>query len=93
MAAIITLSLKKEDIDNFPKSAIYEGKSTYYNLSVIINDDNDKFGQNVSVTAAQTQEEREAKKPKVFVGNGKVVWVKGDIKTAKSLEGSSDDAF
>jgi hypothetical protein len=93
MAAIITLSLKKEDIDNLPKGAIYEGKNTYYNLSVVVNDENDNYGQNVAVTAGQSKEERDAKAPKKYVGNGKVVWVKGNIQTAKSLEDSSDDVF
>lgn len=93
MAAIITLSLKKEDIDNLPKSAIFEGKSTYYNLSVVVNDENDKFGQNVSVIAAQSEDERKAKTPKKFVGNGKVVWVKGDIKLAKDLNEKKDEPF
>lgn len=95
MPAIIAISLTKEELDKFPKTAIYEGKKTYYKISVIVNDENDKFGQNVSVVAEQTAEERAAKAPKTYIGNGKVVWVKGDIKTAKVLGESSskDEAF
>jgi hypothetical protein len=95
MPAIIAISLTKEQLDSFPKTAIYEGKKTYYKMSVIVNDENDKFGQNVTVTAEQTAEERSAKAPKVFIGNGKVVWVKGDIKTSKELSesGSKDEPF
>ena len=34
---------------------------------------------------AQSKEEREAKTNKTYIGNGKVVWTDGNIKTARDL--------
>jgi hypothetical protein len=41
---------------------------------------------NVSFTDSQTQEEREAKKPKTYLGNGKVVWNDNKIVNATKTE-------
>ena len=43
--------------------------------TISINDRLDNFGQNVGEWIAQTKEEREAKKERNFVGNGKVVYI------------------
>lgn len=73
MAQIISVSI---DLNKLDKSRIVEGKngSKYYNLSVIVNDEKDQYGNDVSVTTAQTKEEREAKAQRTFVGNGRVIW-------------------
>jgi hypothetical protein len=81
MSAIINVSLR---LDALPKEKFVSGKDgkVYYNFTVSVNDEPNQFGQNVSLTDSQTQEEREAKKPKVYLGNGNVVWTNGEIKTA-----------
>ena len=81
MSAIINVSLR---VDKLPKEKFVSGKdgAVYYNFTVSVNDEANQFGQNVSLTDSQTQEEREAKKPKVYLGNGNVVWTNGEIKTA-----------
>jgi hypothetical protein len=81
MSAIINVSLR---VDKLPKEKFVSGKdgAVYYNFTVGVNDEANQFGQNVSLTDSQTQEEREAKKPKVYLGNGNVVWTNGEIKTA-----------
>ena len=45
--------------------------------------DETRYGNNASVTISQTQEEREAKKPKQYIGNGKVVWTDNKIVLAE----------
>ena len=45
--------------------------------------DETRYGNNASVTISQTQEEREAKKPKQYIGNGKVVWTDNKILLAE----------
>ena len=70
MATLINFSLKQED-----------GTYKYYTAS--INDQLDKFGNNVAITLQQTKEQREAKEKKVYVGNGKVAWTDGKIQVAK----------
>ncbi len=81
MSAIINLSLR---VDALPKEKFVQGKDgkVYYNFTVSVNDDSNQWGQNVSATDSQTKEEREAKKPKSYLGNGNVVWTDGNIKLA-----------
>ena len=43
-------------------------------LTIGINDEANNYGQNVIATISQSKEEREAKKPKYYVGNGKTFW-------------------
>ncbi len=94
MSAIISISIKKEDLDKIPSSAYIKGKTaSYLPLSIFINDDLDKFENNVSIQLSQTEEERKAKAPRTFLGNGKVVFVRGEVKTAKDIKaagGGSD---
>jgi len=81
MSAIMNVSLR---VDALPKEKFVSGKDgkVYYNFTISVNDEVNQFGQNVSLTDSQNQEEREAKKPKVYLGNGNVVWTDGNIKTA-----------
>tara|TARA_B110000196_G_C20744244_1_gene474619 strand:+ start:327 stop:623 length:297 start_codon:yes stop_codon:yes gene_type:complete len=89
MSAIIGLSVTKEQIAAIPDSKCHKGKNGHYvNLSVFINDEV-KYGNNVSLALGQTKEEREAKSPKTFLGNGKVLFLRDGIKTAKEIEESS----
>ena len=82
MSAIANVSLR---VDKLPKEKFVKGKdgAVYYNFTVSINDEPNQFGQNVTITDSQTQEEREAKKPKNYLGNGSVVWTDGNIKAIK----------
>ena len=81
MSALINLSLR---VDKLPKEKFVSGKdgAVYYNFTIGVNDDSNQYGQNVSATDSQTKEEREAKKPKTYLGNGNVVWTDGNIKVA-----------
>jgi hypothetical protein len=81
MSALINLSLR---VDKLPKEKFVQGKdgAVYYNFTIGVNDDSNQYGQNVSATDSQTKEEREAKKPKSYLGNGNVIWTDGNIKLA-----------
>ena len=85
MSALINVSLR---VDKLPKEKFVVGKdgAVYYNGTISVNDEANQFGQNVSLTDSQTQEEREAKKPKTYLGNGKVVWSDGKITNATKQE-------
>ena len=98
MSAIISISIKKEDLDKLDPSAFIKGKSaTYIPLSIMVDDKQDKFGNSVSVQLQQSKEDREAKKPKVYLGNGKVVYVRGEVTVTKDLPAagaeSKDEPF
>ena len=91
MSALINLSLR---VDKLPKEKFVQGKdgAVYYNFTIGVNDDSNQYGQNVSATDSQTKEEREAKKPKTYLGNGNVVWTDGNIKVAdKKVEVTKED--
>ena len=91
MGSLINLSLR---VDKLPKEKFVSGKdgAVYYNFTIGVNDDTNQFGQNVSATDSQTKEEREAKKPKTYLGNGNVVWTDGNIKLAdKKVEATAKE--
>lgn len=47
-------------------------------ITISLSDQTNNFGQNVSAYVAQTKEQREAKKPLFYVGNGRTFWSKGE---------------
>jgi hypothetical protein len=81
MSAIINYSLR---VDKMPKEKFVAGKdgAVYVNLTMSINDET-KFGNNAAVFVSQTKEENQEKKPKNYLGNGKVVWNNGTIVNAE----------
>jgi len=66
MSALIKINIRKED-------------GTYVNYMGSISDNFDLNGNNIKFFEMQTLEEREQKKPKNYVFNGKVVWTDGVI--------------
>ena len=76
MSSIINFSLKNAD-------------GSYSNYTMSVNDTQDKYGNNVAITIAQSKEEREAKKPKIYLGNGKVTWTDGKIVKAEYVENTT----
>jgi len=76
MASIIKTSINLNEI---PKDKIIVGKKgKYLPITITINDEVDQFGNQGPVVVAQTKEERDAKNPKVYLGNVQVVWTNGD---------------
>ncbi len=91
MSALINVSLR---VDKLPKEKFVQGKdgAVYYNFTVAVNDESNQWGQNVSLTDSQTKEEREAKKPKFYLGNGNVIWTNGTIQLAdKKVEDNAKE--
>jgi hypothetical protein len=76
MASIIKANINLNEI---PKDKIYKGKKgNYLGITITINDEVDNYGNQGPVVVEQTKEEREAKAPKVYLGNVKVVWTNGE---------------
>ncbi len=84
MSALINFSL---DVAALPKEKFVAAKNgkVYINLTMSVNDET-RYGNNTGVYVSQTQEEREAKKKKSYLGNGKVVWNNGSILNAEREE-------
>ena len=87
MATIINASI---DVTKIDRTKLIKDK--YLNLSIIVDDKNDKFGNNVSITLSQSKEERDAKAPKTYMGNGKVVWGLGKLEESKNVITSEDNS-
>ena len=75
MASIIKASI---NLNQVPKDKIINGKKgKYLPITITINDEVDQFGNQGPLMVEQSKEEREAKVPKVYLGNVKVVWTNG----------------
>tara|TARA_R100001086_G_scaffold131067_2_gene68043 strand:+ start:3721 stop:3999 length:279 start_codon:yes stop_codon:yes gene_type:complete len=81
MATLVSASL---DVTKIKKQKLKDGK--YLNITVSINDNTNKYGQNVGVYETQSKEERERDEKKNYVGNGKVVWTDGNVELAQKDE-------
>ena len=76
MASIIKASI---DVNKIPKDKIFVGKKgKYLPITITINDEIDQFGNQGPVVVEQAKEERDAKAPKTYLGNVKVVWSNGN---------------
>ena len=75
MAGIIKTSI---NLSNIPKDKIIVGKKgKYIPISISVNDEPDQFGNQGPVVVDQSKEERDAKAPKTYLGNCRVVWTNG----------------
>jgi|TARA_R100000781_G_scaffold113589_1_gene82380 hypothetical protein len=85
MASILKTSI---NLNMIPKDKIIVGaKGKYLPISITINDEVDQFSNNGPVIVEQTKEEREAKEPKTYLGNVKVVWTNGqNVEPAPRLD-------
>ena len=77
-------------VDKLPKEKFVKGKdgAVYYNFTFSIADET-RYGNNVSAFELQSKEERDAKKPKDYLGNGKIFWTDGKISVAEREEAES----
>ena len=76
MASIIKTSI---DLNKIPKDKIYVGKKgKYLPITITLNNEPDQFGNQGPVVVEQSKEERDAKAPKTYLGNVKVVWTDGN---------------
>jgi len=76
MASIIKANI---DLTKVPKDKVFVGKKgKYLPITITLNDELDQFGNQGPVVVEQTKEEREAKAPKTYLGNVKVVWTNGE---------------
>lgn len=73
MSRIIGASI---DLAKLKTAKIVQGKNgaEYVNITIIVNDEANQWGKDVSISLEQSKEEREAKAQKTFVGKGKTVY-------------------
>ena len=86
MGALSELYFKKDVLEKMVEVLNVKGEKGI-SITISQNDETNDYGQNVSAWVAQTKEQQEAKKPKFYVGNGKVFWISdGGVKKAVKVE-------
>ena len=102
MASLSEIYVKKSTLETMLKAlnAKLGKEGEGVKLTISLSDQTNNFGQNVSVYVAQTKEQRDAKTPLFYVGNGKTFWSKGETpvpqreepkQEPKSVTSASDD--
>ena len=80
MASLSEIYVKKSTLETILKAlnAKHGKEGEGVKITISLSDQTNNFGQNVSAYVAQTKEQREAKTPLFYVGNGKTFWSKGE---------------
>lgn len=95
MSAIISGSISAEKVSEAASMLEqHQNGNTYLGVTIFVNDDTDKYGNNASIQVSRSKEDRENGEPVVYLGNAKVVFVndKGVSKAVKE-DGSDDLPF
>ncbi len=83
MSTIVNASI---DLSKIEKSKVIDGKKgKYINITLFVNDEVDQFGNNASIIMSQTKEEREAKTPRVYLGNGRTAHLQNQPKQEETV--------
>ena len=85
MSSLSSIYIKKEVLETLLK-VVSKKEEKGVEITISINEEANQYGQNLSAYVAQTKEQREAKKDKFYVGNGKVFWTDGKIELPKKKE-------
>ena len=85
MSSLNSLYIKTETLKTLFQTLEKKGEKGI-ELTLSINDESNDYDQNISAYVSQSKEDREAKKPKYYVANGKTFWTDGKITVAKKKE-------
>lgn len=81
MAQLFSASI---DVSKISKDKLVKGqKGTYANITIAINDEVDQYGNQASIYESQSKEDREAKVPRNYLGNGKNIYDSNSNQSAK----------
>lgn len=83
MASLSTIYIKKETLQTLI-NVLDKKNQGGIELTISISDELNQHGQNLAAFVSQSKEDREAKKPRYYLGNGKVFWTDGIIKALKN---------
>jgi hypothetical protein len=85
MSSLSDIYIKKDTLQKLVEVLQKKGEEGI-NITVVNSDDTNQFGQNVTAYVSQSKEQREAQKPRFYVGNGKIFWTDGKITKATKKE-------
>lgn len=85
MSALLNGHITLEKLKEIIKT-VEAKKAKGFGFTISINDETNQWGQNASMFAEQSKEDRQAKKEKWYCGNGKVIWTDGKIVKAEQQQ-------
>jgi hypothetical protein len=89
LSGSINLNLIKKE--NIKEVTLKDGTTAkFLNINISINNEVDQYGNAAGLTISQTQEERQAKTKKVYLGNLKRVW--SDAPAPKLEDSKQEDS-
>lgn len=74
MSALMNIYIKRDTLAIMLDTLQKKGDNGI-NITISANDRNDNYGHNVAAFVSQSKKEREAGKPRYYVGNGSVFYV------------------
>lgn len=77
MSALMNIYIKRDTLAIMLDTLQKKGDNGI-NITISANDRNDNYGHNVAAFVSQTKEDREAGKPRYYIGNGSVFYVSDD---------------
>lgn len=89
MASLSEIYIKKDVLETILKT-INAKNEKGISITISQKDETNNYGQNITGFVSQTKEQREQKKDKFFVGNGKTFWTDGKITIAEKRENATN---
>jgi hypothetical protein len=89
MASLSSVYIKKEILEVLLKT-VNSKQEKGVEITVSLNDEKNQFDQDVSAYVSQSKEQREAKKPRYYVGNGKTFWRSEGVAKSAAAPSSGD---
>lgn len=78
MASLSDVYIKLETLEKLVDVLKKKGEKGI-SITISLNDESNQYDQNVSAYVSQTKEQREAKKERFYVGNGRTFWGVGKV--------------
>tara|TARA_R110002051_G_scaffold308116_1_gene379546 strand:- start:32569 stop:32895 length:327 start_codon:yes stop_codon:yes gene_type:complete len=85
MSSLSSIYIKKETLKTLLDTLGKKGEKGI-EFTISINEEANEYDQNLSAYVAQTKEARDEGKKRFYVGNGKVFWTDGVIKSFKEIK-------
>ena len=92
LSGSINLNLIKKE--NIKEVKLKDGSTAkFLNINITVNNEVDQYGNVAGLTISQSQEERQAKTKKVYLGNLKRVWSDAPAPTLEKLTQDDDQSL
>lgn len=85
MSSLSNIYIKVETLETLLNVVKKKGEKGI-SIDISISETSNDYGQNLYAYVSQTKEQREEKKARFYVGNGKCFWTDGNIEVAKKKE-------